>query len=274
MSKKASTLFLILMILCSSMLIGCDKLDNLQVKLGMKNQDFEYIKEGRISKVVIQNRRDKGYTFIITDKDAIQELYDILSNAKEVESKITLDPDYILEFHEGVKNVHKFNYVAGMDKEDLGNLYSDDKIYVVSNRLDNDIMENFWNIRRPNNFKEVYYTSIKKAIEDYKKTVGDNKKIGIALNDDEAAKFIMTMDVEEFKESLDSNEEIITNDDRSKYDITVDIKTEGYKTDIYKCIITFNNKNMKKETKYYFTNNYDLGFWKFSFTKDKKPENF
>ncbi|MFU0825778.1 MAG: Lipoprotein [Clostridium sp.] len=274
MNKKINVLIMVIVMIVSNFLTGCARVEDLKVKLGMKNKDFEYINEGRISKITIQNKRDKGYTFIITDKDAIKELYDILSKAKEVENKITLEPDYILEFQEGVNKVHKFNYVAGLDKKDLGNLYGDDKIYVVSKRLDDDIMKNFWNIRKPNKFNEVYYTSMLKAIEDYRKTVGKDKKIGIDINDEEVAKFILTMDIEEFKEKLGNNEEIITNGDRNKYDITMDIETQGYKTDIYKCIITFYDKETKKETKYYFVNKYELNYWKFNFTKDKKPKNF
>ncbi|QGU96760.1 hypothetical protein GOM49_01060 [Clostridium bovifaecis] len=274
MNKRINILIIVLIIIFSNALVGCKRVDDFKVRLGMKNKDFEYINEGRISKVTIQNKRDKGYTFIITDKDAIKELYDILSKAKEVENKITLDSDYMLEFHEGVNKVYKFNYVAGLDKKDLGNLYSDDKIYIVSKRLDDDIMKNFWNIRKPNKFKEVYYMSMNKAIEDYRKSLGKDKKIGIDISDEEVAKFILTMDIEEFKEGLGSKEELITDDDRNKYDVTMDIKTQGYKTDIYKCIITFFNKETKKETKYYFVNKYDLNFWKFNFTKDKEPENF
>lgn len=274
MPKRINTLFVILIIAFSSIFMGCSRLDNIKVKVGMKNEDFEYINQGRINRVVIQNKRDKGYTFIITDKDAIKELYDILSKAKPVESKITLEPDYTLEFHEGINNIHRFNYVAGLDKKDLGNLYSEDKIYIVSKRLDDDIMKNFWNIRKPNEFQGVYYASMMRAIEDYRKSIGNDKKIGIDINDEEAAKFILTMDVERFKENLGKNEEIITNDDRNKYDVTMDMMTTGYKTDIYKCVITFFDKKAQKETKYYFINEYDLGSWSSNFTKDKQPENF
>jgi hypothetical protein len=262
-------------IICiASMLMGCSKVDTMKVKLGMINKDFEYINEGRINKVIIQNIRDKGFTFIVTDKEAIKDLYDIMSKAKGVENKITLEPDYELEFHEGVNKVHKFSYVAGLDKKDAGNLYSNDKIYVVSNRLDDDIIKNFWNIRSPKEFKEVYYNSILKAVEDYRKAVGISKKIGIDINDEEVSKFILTMDLEEFKEKLDTNTEMIKNDDRNNYGIIVEVKTEGYKTDSYKSIITFYDKETKKETKYYFVNKYDFVSWSFSFTKDKAPENF
>lgn len=274
MTKKIRWLFIICIFLLTPIFGGCSRIDDAKVRLGIKNKDFDYIKDGRISKVIIQNKRDKGFTFIVTDKKAIKDLYEILSSAKEVKDKITLEPDYILEFHEGVNQVHKFSYVAGLDKKDAGNLYSDDKIYIVSKRLDDDIIKNFWNIRTPKEFKNVYYESMLRAIEDYRKTSGSEKIIGLDISDEEVAKFILTMDLEEFVEKLDNKTELIKNDDRNKYEVTMDIETEGYKTDIYKCIITFYDKASKKETKYYFINKYELTSWRFSFTKDKEPENF
>lgn len=264
----------ICMILLTTLMTACGNVNSLKVKLGIVNKDFEYINEGKINKVTIQNIRDKGFTFIVTDKEAIKDLYDILSKAKEVDNKITLEPDYMLEFHEGLNKVHKFSYVAGLDKKDAGNLYSDDKIYIVSKRLDDDIIKNFWNIRSPKEFKDVYYTSILNALEDYKKEIGENKKIGIEINDDAVSKFILTMDLEEFKDKLGTNTEIIKNDDRNNYEVVVEVKTEGYKTDIYKSIITIYNKETKKETKYYFVNKYNFASWSINFTKDKAPENF
>nr|WP_272508977.1 hypothetical protein [Clostridium ganghwense] len=254
--------------------MGCGQIDKLKVKMGMKNKDFEYIKQGKVNKVIIQNVRDKGFTFIVTDKNSIKELYDILSEAKEVNNKISLEPDYTLELHEGINKVYKFNYIAGYDKSDAGNLYSGDKMYIVSKRLDDDIIKIFWDIRIPKQFKEVYHNSMLKALDDYSKALKGDEKIGIDIDDEEVAKFILTMDIEEFKEKLKNNQEIIKNDDRDKYDITMDICTEGYKSDIYKCIITFFNKKTKKETNYYFINKYELGTWNFNMSKDKKPENF
>lgn len=274
MKKKFKVMCLALMLVFSTTLMGCSSGNSLKVKMGLKNNDFEYIKEGRISKVVIQNNRDKGFTFIITDKSAINDLYGILSKAKKVDQKIKLKPDYTLEFYEGLDKVHKFNYIAGLDKKEAGNLYSDKQIFIVSKRLDDDIMKNFYNIRIPNEFKNVYYSSILNAIKDYRKTIGDDKRIGIDLNDQEIAKFVLTMDVEEFKDELGKNEEIITDDNRNKYDITMDITTEGYKKDKFKCIIKFYDKISKKETKYYFVDEYSLNSWKFNFTKDKMPKDF
>ncbi|KEI12825.1 hypothetical protein Z959_03565 [Clostridium novyi B str. ATCC 27606] len=274
MKKSLKKISLLAIMIFSISLMGCTSTDAIKLKMGFKNKDFEYIKEGRISKVVVQNNRDKGFTFIMTDKNAVNDLYDILSKAKVVDKKITLKPDYTLEFHEGLNKVHKFNYIAGLDKKDAGNLYGDNKIYIVSKRLDDDIMKNFYNIRIPNDFKRVYYTSIINAIKDYRNTIGEDKKIGIDLNDEEVSKFVLTMDVQEFKEELGKNDQVISDDDRNKYDITMDITTEGYKKDKFKCIIKFYDKINKKETVYYFINEYSMNSWKYNFTKDKMPEKF
>lgn len=274
MNKRFKLFIIGLFIFFSTALVGCNQIDTLKMRLGIKNNDFEYIKQGKVNKVIIQNIRDKGFTFIITDKNSIKDLYDILSSAKEVSDKTYLEPDYIIEFYESIDKIHKFKYIVGFDKKDAGNFYGDGKKYIVSNTLDDDILKNFWNLRVPKKFEEVYYGSILKAIEDYSKTLDNNKKIGIDMTDEEVAKFILTLDLEEFKEKLDDNAEIIQNDNRNKYEITMDISTYGYKTEIYKCIITFFNKENKKETKYYFVNKYNLNSWTFNMTKDKEPENF
>ena len=190
------SIILAVILIFSLCFTGCSKLDSMKVKLGLKNNDFEYIKQNKIEKIVIQNTRDQGYRFVVTDKKAIQELYEILSSAKEVKEKSTLKPDYVFEMHEGHNKVHKFNYVAGLDKSNGGNLYSDDKIYIVSKRIDNDIIKNFWNIRIPKDFTDIYYNSILKTLNEYLKDTKSNKSIGINLDEDiDIAKFILSTDL-------------------------------------------------------------------------------
>ncbi|MCY6959209.1 hypothetical protein [Clostridium brassicae] len=274
MNKKFKTILVLVAIIFNTTFLGCSKIDAFKVKLGMQNKDFEYIKQGKINKVIIQNIRDKGFTFIVTDKKSIQDLYNILSLGKEVSKKTSLEPDYNIELYESIDKVHKFKYVAGLDKSDAGNLYSDGKVYIVSKRLDDDILKNFLNLRIPKEFKDVYYGSMLKALEDYSKDLSADQKIGIDINDEEGAKFVLTTDIEEFKEQLSKNAEIIKNDERDKYEITMDILTEGYKDDLYKCIITFFNKKTKKEVKYYFVNKYDFNSWDFNMSKGEKPKDF
>jgi len=264
-SKKKLT-FLVILLMLSSMLSGCNRIEELKVKLGVKNNDFEYIKQGKIEKIVIQNTRDKGFRFIVTDKKAIAELYDILSTAKEAQEKSTLVPDYTFEMQEGINKVYKFNYIAGLDKKDAGNLYSDNKVYIVSKRLDSDIIKSFWNVRRPRDFQKVYYEeTILGSLARYKtdvekeqkakevKTKLSDKKIGVNIDDDvEVGKFILSTDLEDFKGMLNNQEknaEMMVKD--KNYDIKMTVKTQGYKSTLFKAIVTFWDKQEMSEKKYY-----------------------
>lgn len=255
---------------------GCSKIDDIKVKSGMKNTDFEYIKQGKIQKIVIQSTRDQGFRFVVTDKKASAELYDILSTAKIANQKSSLEPDYIFEMHEGNNKVHKFSYVAGLDKKESGNLYSDDKIYIVSKRIDNDIIKSFWTIRKPKDFKVVFYGSIIDSLNQYLKDRDKTKSVGINLKDDvDAAKFILSTDLEDFKGDLKSKFKnvSIVDKDKQEYDILVTIKTQGYKSTLYKAIVTFWDKNEKSEKKYYIFDKYESGRWNVKISEEK-PEGF
>ncbi len=233
----------------------------MKLKLGLKNNDFEYIKENKVQKIIIQNTRDKGFRFVITDKKAIKELYDILSSAKPVNTKSSLEPDYIFEMDDAGNNVYKFNYVAGLDKKEAGNLYSKDKIYIVSKRIDNDIIKSFWTIRKPKDFKYVYYTSIIEVLKKENINKKNKEKIGINIKDDvDIAKFILSTDLEDFKTDLKnnfSNVELIK-DNNSKHNIEVSVDTEGYKSTMYKAVIKISNKNKRTEKNNYIIDEYKI----------------
>ena len=95
--KKSKILLITLVIIISTLFSGCELVDNGMVKLGLKNKDFEYIKENKVSQIVIQSTRDAGFRFVVTDKNAINNIYDIVSSGKVKESKSTLDADYIFD---------------------------------------------------------------------------------------------------------------------------------------------------------------------------------
>ena len=285
--NKKKLIFLVVFLMLSLMFTGCNRMEALKVKLGLKNNDFEYIKQGKIEKIVIQNTRDKGFRFIVTDKKAISELYDILSTAKEVKEKSSLTPDYVFEMYEGLNKVYKFNYIAGLDKKDAGNLYSDNKVYIVSKRLDSDIIKSFWNVRRPRDFEKVYYEeTVLDVLDRYKKDIEkeesskevkrklSDKTIGININDDvEVGKFILSTDLEEFKGKLaekQKNTELVVKD--KNYDIKMTVKTQGYKSTLYKATVTFWDKENMSEKKYYIiSDNKDNG-WKTDILTDKDKD--
>jgi hypothetical protein len=255
---------------------GCKNFDEIKVKVGVKNEDFEYINQGRIKKITIQSTRDKSFRFVVTDKVAIKDLYEILSSAKEVDKKSTLEPDYIFEMYEGVNKIYKFSYIAGLDKKNGANLYSDSKSYIVSKRIDNDIIKNFWNIRKPIDFETVYYDSILKVLDKQIKDEGKGKKIFLDISEDnEANKFILSTDLESFKEKLLKNfNTVLLKDKGTPYDKLITVKTEGYKSTIYKSIVTIKTNLDEKEKEYYVIAKYDKGTWEIETFEDTKPSGF
>lgn len=276
-NRSKRYLFLAVLLVFSFLSSGCSKIDELKVKAGLKNTDFEYMNQGKIQKVVIQSTRDQGFRFIVTDKNVIEDLYNALSTAKVSSQKSSLEPDYVFEMDEGNNKVHKFNYIAGLEKKDSGNLYSDDKIYVVSKRIDNEIISKYWVIRRPKNFTEIYYGSISDALNQYLKDKDkDSKTVGINIKDDvESAKFILSTDLEDFKESLKSEFKNVSvvDKDKENYDVLVTIKTQGYKSTLFKAIVTFWDKNERSEKKYYIFNKYESGRWNVK-VSEEKPKDF
>lgn len=275
-SKNKRYLFLAVIFIFCFFSSGCSKFNELQVKAGLKNTDFEYIKQGKIEKIVIQSTRDQGFSFKVTDQKAIGELYDILSTAKTANQKSSLEPDYVFEMDEGNNKVHKFSYVAGLDKKDSGNLYSNDKTYIVSSRIDNDIIKSFWTIRKPKDFKEVYYGSMIDTLNQYLKNKDKSKTVGINLKDDvDSAKFILSTDLEDFKGDLKSKFKNVTLADKEKenYDLWVTIKTQGYKSTLYKATVVIWDKAEKSEKKYYIFDKYENGRWN-TITSEEKPDKF
>jgi hypothetical protein len=276
LKSKRKLIIFSFIIIATFMFTGCKSFDGVKVKLGLKNNDFEYIKQGRIKKIIIQSTRDKSFRFVVTDEIAIKDLYEILSTSKEVSTKSTLDSDYIFEMYEGVDKVHKFDYIAGLDEKDGANLYSKDKSYIVSKRIDNDIIQNFWNIRKPIDFKTVYYNSILKVLDNYIKGDIKNQKILLDISEDnEAAKFILSTDLETFKSKLLSDfNTVLLKDKNTDFNVLIKVKTEGYKATIYKSSVTIRNSSSEKEKKYYVVAKYDKGVWNIETFEDKKPEKF
>ena len=150
--KNNKFMIIIMVLLFCFITSGCNKIDEMKVKAGLKNNDFEYIKQGKIETIVIQSTRDQGFRFTVTDKNVINEIYDVLSTAKTASKKSSLEPDYIFEMKEGNNKIHKFSYVTGLDKKDSGNFYSDNKTYIVSNRIDNNIISNYWKHKETKEF--------------------------------------------------------------------------------------------------------------------------
>ncbi len=232
-------------------LVACSSIKNIEVKLGTRNEDFEYLNSELVEEVSIKNVRDSGFRFIVTEPSAIKDMYGLLAKAKRTDKKSDLDPDYIFEFNLG-DEVKKFYYVVGSDK---GNFYDDTNVYTVSKRLDEGIMTNLSFIRKPREFEYIYYESILAVINNYKNIDDMNSKsIGLNIRGDiDCLKYIFSNDLIDFSKKLQKispNIELVENNE-SKFDTLITVKNRGFDSKNFKTLITINDKIENKEYKYY-----------------------
>lgn len=258
----------ILLIFSSIMISGCSLGNSLLDR--DKNEDFEFLGNGSIVTIVIQSARDKGFRFLVTDEDTINELYFSLSRAQKAEEKPVLDPDYIFEFHDDEGDIKYYYYIAGVSKLDRGNFYNDEAYYKVTDRIDNHLISNLYSLRKPKYFEDAYYESI---IELAYKVRDENKdkSIGVKIEDDlEVLKYQTSREIADFKDVL-KEKDIILLESNDPADIILEIKTVGYTTIVYKAVV--DAKGLDKQ--YYIYSKYknDINKWDKIISEDK-PENF
>lgn len=270
-SKKSIILLLIGALL---LFAGCTRLDELKVKYGFKNTDFEFLNSQDIDSIIIQSTRDKGFRFIVTDKSTISGLYESLSSAKKTEDVIGHDPDYIFEIHDMDGHVVKYNYVAGVSDQNRANFYSEEESYIVTDRIDNNLIQNLYSIRKPKFFEDIYYGSfldlIKMVKEEY-----NGKGIGIKFYDDvEALKYQLSRDIEDFRaEALKEGAVILSHGEKAE--AVLEVKTQGYTTLVFKAVVTLKIESDLVNRKYYIHGKYinDITGWETIIT-DTEPEGF
>ncbi|EKQ56012.1 MULTISPECIES: hypothetical protein [unclassified Clostridium] len=264
MRNKKFILMALAMLLSSSiMLSGCTFIEDLEVKMNLRNKQFEYIKQNKVDKIVIQNVRDTGFRFIVTDSKAIDDIYKLLSEGSEVSKKSSLDPDYTFEIYIG-DDVKKYQYVVGANERDTGNFYNEDKAFSVSKNLENTIMQNLSFIRKPRDFEYIYYQSILKVIESKKDSLSNGNKVGIDINGDtDCLKYIFSVDLEEFKKNLNKvlPTANIVNNNNGDFDTIIKVKNRGYSSTVFKTLITVDNKKDKSFESYYISAEYNYKDW-------------
>ena len=256
----------------SIMLSGCTFIDNLEVKMKLKNEQFEYIKQNRVDKIVIQNVRDSGFKFVVTDDKAITDIYKILADGKEVTKKSSLDPDYVFEVYIG-EEIKKYQYVVGDNESDIGNFYNDDKAFSIPKNLENTIMQNLSFIRKPRNFEYIYYQSILKVIQNKKDDLSKVNKVGVDISgDNDCLKYLFSADLEQFKKSLKNTLPNLTlvNNNSDEFDTVIKVKNRGYSSTVFKTLITIENKQDKSSDRYYIMAEYNYKDWDIKISEPNK----
>lgn len=278
--KKRITKLLItgIMLVVSSSMVGCTPVNDIAVKFGFKNDDFNYMKTNKIDEIIIQNTRDSGFRFKVTDQKAIEDIYNALASGNPKSAKSSLDADYIFEIHCG-DEIKKYKYVVGVDESGKGNFYDDEKAYKVPKNLDQTIINNLSFIRRPREFNSIYYGTIMTVLDMNKdQLINPKYKVGINMQGDlDCVKYLFSVELQQFQKELQKvipGAGIISNNN-DEYNVIVTVQNKGYDSETFRTLITIDNKLENTSQKYYVVGHYEFKKWEITVGKDgKKPENW
>ncbi len=262
MRINKSVIIFIALIMLVTPLSGCSLVNDVAVKLNFRNEKFDYIKQNKVDKIVIQNVRDSGFRFIVNDTQAINDIYKILSKGKECDEKSSLDPDYIFEVYMG-EDVKKYSYVVGQNSNRIGNFYDEENAFSVPKNLENTIMQNLSFIRKPRSFEYIYYESILKIVESHKDVLSKGK-VGIDISGDvDCLKYVFSSDLEDFKKNLSKllPDVDLVNNNSDSFDTIIKVKNRGYNSTTFKTLITVDNKLDKSFESYYIMAEYNYKDW-------------
>ena len=275
--NKFIILSILVVTIISNLFSGCTLLEDIAVKANLRNRSFDYINQDKVDQIIIQNYRDSGFRFIVNDPQAINDIYKILKKGKVVSDKSSLDPDYIFEVQIG-DEVKKYNYIVGTVEKNKGNFYNDNESFIVPKTLENTIMQNLSFIRKPREFKYIYYQSILNILELKKDSLSSNKKVGIDISGDtECLKYIFSVDLLEFEENMRKilpNAELVKNNS-DEFDAIITVKNRGYSTNVFKTLITVDNKKDNTYENYYIQAEYSYKDWNINVSEpNEKPRDW
>lgn len=275
--KKSKILLIAFVIIMSTLFSGCEAIDNGMVKLGLKNNDFEYIKENKVNQIIIQSTRDAGFRFVVTDKNAINDIYNIVSSGRIKESKSKLDADYIFDIYIG-EEVKSYKYVVSASDSDSGNFYDDEKAYLISKNLDDTIIKNLSFVRKPRDFEDVYYKCILDVLEEKKDSLKEDNKVGVNIAGDvDCLKYMFSIDLEQFKKDIDKilPGTTLVENNSDDFDTVITVKNRGYSSKVFKTTITVDDKKNKIYETYYVSAVYESKGWDIDIGEvNTKPENW
>ena len=275
MTRKAKVTLLSIFLVTMTILGGCNPIESIEKKFGIRNEYFEFLNNNNVSKISIQSTRDPGFKFIVTEDSAIKNMYQLLAKSKVSESKSTLEPDYIFEFQIG-EEVRNFYYVVGSDE---GNFYNDNDIFTTSKRLDEGIIQNLSFIRKPRDFDYIYYQSILDVLNVIKDKIKlSDYNIGINIQGDiECLKYVFSIDLMSFLEKarkIAPNIDLVKNNDEN-FDLVITVKNRGYDSTNYKTKITVNDRIQKYTDEYFITAVNEFKEWNIKVSEaNNKPKDW
>ncbi|MGL4847905.1 MAG: hypothetical protein ACRC28_03110 [Clostridium sp.] len=269
MNKKVIAI-IVVVIAAILIFLGFGPVNTILVKLGFRNNAFNYIKQTKVDKIVIQNSRDPGFRFIITDPKAINQLYETLSHGSVRPKGNSLQPDYIFEIYTG-DQIKKYDYVVGVDTSGEGNFWDGSQAFQVPKNLEDTIINNLSFINKPRDFNEIYYGSILKVINQTKQSYEkDGAKVGVDLMGDvECVKYLYSNDLQQFTKEIQKSVPgaQLVNGNFGDFNVIISANNRGYSTNLFKTIITVDDRQNNVYQQYYVIGKFDFNKWEIEVSK-------
>lgn len=252
--KKIAAL-LILVFICTS-LTSCigDKVNSKLIKLG--------IVDSKMQRIAVTNNRYAG-RYTIIDKKSIDNFTKIILSAKDATIDSKLEPDFIFEFYDDVKNVATFKYIAGIDDKATANLIDmNGSLYHVSLSLEDVFMKRLMNSDSSENIPEYYISLIGLLIE--KAEVKKKETIVVDINRDYVVtKNITSVEQKSILDSISSKgARIKFPSETETWNYTIKINTTKYKDDSSEATASITD-NKNNTIKYIILGTFENGNWNY-----------
>lgn len=204
-----------------------------------------------IQLVTVTNKRFAG-KYTIVDKKIVERFKNSVLRAKDVSETNKLDPDFTFDFYDQTKKIASFNYIAGINDDEVGNLIDEEgNIYHINPSVEDEFIKRLLNKSGTSNSSmapEYYISLLKDLIK--KAKVPENSTIVVDIRKD----YLVTRQLTsvEQKRILDSinekNIKIMFPTETDKWDYLFEIRTEKFagNTSLARVTVTDKDKNVAK----------------------------
>lgn len=250
--KKLIALILLLPMLLSS----CKGRSETERKI--KNS----IEGAHVDRVIITSTRNAA-KYTIVDLKSISRIKANILKAKDAKKDTKLEPDFTFKFFEGRKEAAIFEYIAGINDSDEGNLIDDKgNLYNISSIIEDEFLKRIMRKTSSKNVSEYYISLIELILE--KTNVQENSTVVVdVIKDYTVTKSILSVEQKRILDSVDKRGvKIILPSEEDKYDYYIKINTSSYTNITSKGTVSVKNK-LNVETKYYVEGTFKDGKWSY-----------
>lgn len=226
-------------------------------KTGLDNSEIQL--------VTVTNKRFAG-KYTIIDKKIVDRIKNTILKAKDVSEANKLDPDFTFDFYDQTKKVATFNYIAGINDNETGNLIDEQgNIYHINPSIEDEFIKRLLNKSDNGSGKmapEYYISLIKDLIK--KSDVGDNSTIVVDIRKDYlVTRQLTSVEQKRILDSIDErNIKIVFPTETEKWDYMFVIRTEQFMNNTSKATITVTDKE-NRVTKYIYEGNFTKDRWSY-----------